>query len=191
MNHSAIIFDLDGTLTISNLDFDQVRSEIGVTGPILEAMQSMNPQERERAATILHRHEFEAAKIACLQDGARETIDACKTRGHPVAILTRNSRASAGRILERFEIKVDMLRTREDGAIKPSAEPVLAICSELGADPARSWMIGDYLFDIEAGLAAGTTTVLIVDGKPVPQYADKAHHVIGRLADLLELLDTH
>ena len=105
-----------------------------------------------------------------------------------VARVERKTLKGFSRILERFEIKVDMLRTREDGAIKPSAEPVLAICSELAADPKRSWMIGDYLFDIEAGLAAGATTVLIVDDKPVPAYADKAHHIIRRLDDLLALL---
>ena len=190
MKQSAIIFDLDGTLTKPNLDFDDIRSEIGVTGPILEAMQSMSPQDLERARSILQKHESEAADTACLRDGARETVDACSRRGHPVAILTRNSRDCARRILERFEIKVDMLRTREDGAIKPSPEPVFAICRELGADPRQSWMIGDYLLDVEAGLAAGATTVLIVDDTSIPEYADRAHHLIHRLADLLSLLDS-
>ena len=32
---------------------------------------------------------------------------------------------------------------------------------ELCADPRRSWMIGDYLFDILSGKAAGTKTVLM------------------------------
>jgi phosphoglycolate phosphatase-like HAD superfamily hydrolase len=49
-------------------------------------------------------------------------------------------------------------------------------------------MVGDFLFDIQSGRAAGTRTVLMIGDAPRPQFADQADHVIRRLPQLLPLL---
>ncbi len=189
MNRSAVIFDLDGTITRPYLDFDEIRAEIGVKGPVLEALAEMDPDSRRRAEAVLLRYEREAARNATLQEGAVEVIDACRAGGRAVAILTRNTRATVEFILESHSITVDALRTREDGAIKPSPVPVLSICEELRADPRSSWMVGDYLFDILCGRDAGTRTVLMVGDREIPDFADRADHVIRRLTELLRIID--
>lgn len=188
MPRSTIIFDLDGTLTKPCLDFDRIRAEIGCTGPILEAMARMSPAEQARADAIVLKHERVAADNAELFDDAVEIVARIRRSGRPVAILTRNSRATVETVLRKFGIEVDALRTREDGAIKPSPAPVLSICEELRADPRESWMVGDYLFDIHSGRAAGTRTVLMIGDGERPDYADQADHVIRRLAELIPLL---
>lgn len=189
MDRSAVIFDLDGTLTRPYLDFDAMRAELGVEGPVLEAMAEMDPASRQRAEAVLLRHEQEAAENAVLQEGAVEVIEACRARGFAIAVLTRNARPTVNLVLRKHGITIDALRTREDGAIKPSAEPVLSICEELYADPRRSWMVGDYLFDIMSGRAAGAHTVLMISDKPIPDFADQADHVIRRLAELLPIIE--
>ncbi len=189
MTRSVVIFDLDGTITKPYLDFDVVRAKIGVEGPVLEAMADMDPASRRRAEEVLLRYEREAADNATLQDQAVEVIDACRARGYAVAILTRNARPTVKIVLDKFGIKVDALRTREDGDIKPSPLSVLSICEELSADPRRSFMVGDYLFDILSGRDAGTRTVLMVGDGPTPEFADQADYVIRRLPELLPLLD--
>jgi len=190
MGHrSAVIFDLDGTLTKPYLDFDAIRREIGIaSGTILEAVAAMPPTERPRAEAILQRHEWDAAHNATLHDGAAETVAACRAGGHSVAVLTRNARAVVDFVLRRFGLVFDAIRTREDGAIKPSAEPVLSICEQLKADPSQSWMVGDYLFDILSGQAAGARTVLMIGDGERPEYADKADFVIRRLPELLPIV---
>jgi HAD superfamily hydrolase (TIGR01509 family) len=190
MTRSAVIFDLDGTLTRPYLDFDAIRAEIGIaSGPILEAMARMTPAERESAETVLTRHEWDAARNGALYHGAVEVVAACRERGFPTAILTRNARAIVRYILDKHGFVFDAIRTREDGAIKPSAEPLLSICEELGADPRGSWMVGDYLFDIMSGEAAGADTVLMIGDSPVPEFAARADHVIRELRELLTILD--
>jgi HAD superfamily hydrolase (TIGR01509 family) len=187
---SVVVFDMDGTLTKPILDFDAIRAEIGgIDGPILEALESLSPERRIEAQQIVRRHETDAVERAELYDGAVEVMSDCRSRGHAVAILTRNSRQNLNRIMKRFDFRVDASRTREDGAIKPSPDGILSICDEVGGDPRRSWMVGDYLFDILSGLRAGAKTVLMIGDDPVPDYADQAHHVISRLADLLPILD--
>ena len=190
MTRSAVIFDFDGTLTVPYLDFEAIKAEIGVeAGPILEAMERMTPAEQDRAAAILNRYEEEAAHAAELHDGAVETIAELRRRGHPVGVLTRNVRHWVQVVMERFGLQVDALRTREDGAIKPAPDGVLALCQQLEAAPARSWMVGDYLFDILAGRAAGTQTVLMIGDREPPDFAGEADHVIRTLPEMLALVD--
>ncbi len=187
---AAVIFDLDGTLTKPYLDFDGIRREIGIaSGPILEAIAKMDAAARIDAEVILLRHEWDAAKNGALYEGAVETVAECRTRGYGVAILTRNARAVVDYILAEHGFVVDTIRTRENGAIKPSAEPIFSICRGLQADPLRSWMVGDYLFDILSGKAAGTRTVLMIGDGPVPEYAPQADHVIRRLPELLAIVE--
>ena len=185
---SAVIFDLDGTLTKPDLDFDTIREEIGVEGPILEAMVSMTPEQRERSESILARYERDATRRAELHEGAIDVIRTFREAGYPVAILTRNSRRNLDEILDRFGIEVDAVRTRDEGAIKPSAEPVLSLCRELRVEPGESWMIGDYLFDIQSGKGAGAKTVLMLGDRERPDFADEADHTVTRLRDLLPLV---
>ena len=190
MSRSAVIFDFDGTITKPVLDFARIRDEIGIVeGPILEAIASWPDTDRGRALSILERYEWEAARDATLQEGAAAVIASLRERGHPVAILTRNARAMVEHVLETFDIVVDAMRTREDDAIKPSPEPVLSLCDELSADPTTSWMVGDYLFDILSGEAAGTHTVLMIGDGSRPDFADRADHVISRLDEMFGLLD--
>jgi HAD superfamily hydrolase (TIGR01509 family) len=188
----AIIFDLDGTITLPILDFDVIRREIGLPThprtPVLEALGQMTPEARAAAEAILLRHEEAAARSSELQDGAAEVIAAIRKRGIPVALLTRNSRLSAETVLARHGLAVDCVYTREDGPVKPAPDSVLAICRKFGAAPRDAWVIGDYLFDLQAGNAAGATTVLIIGDGPVPEYAAQAVHVIRSLRELPGLL---
>ncbi len=185
MNRSAVIFDLDGTLTKPYLNFDLIRAEIGITsGPILEAVYAMSPSERARAETILMRHEWEAAHNCELHEGAVEIVAQFRRKGHPVALLTRNTRPVVEHILDMHGFRFDAIRTREDGAIKPSAEPVFSLCEELGAGLAQSWVVGDYLFDLQSGRSAGTRTVLMIGDDKLPSFASLADHVIRRLLEL-------
>lgn len=189
-SRSAIIFDLDGTLTRPYLDFDGIRAEIGLLkGPILEGIERLPEAERVRAHHILENHERRAAEGSELQEAAAEVIATCRAAGHPVAIMTRNSRVCTDHVLRMHRLTVDFIRTRDDGAIKPSPEPVHAICKSLSTDAVRSWVIGDYLFDIQSGARAGTGTVLMIGDDERPAYAAEANHVIRRLSELLRILE--
>ncbi len=185
----AIIFDLDGTLTVPALDFDAIRGELGLEKqPLLEAMERMDGVRRAQALALLERHERDAAHNSVLQDGAVEMLNELRRRGHPLAILTRNARRWVQVVLDKHGLRFDAIRCRDDGAIKPSAEPVLALCRELDRSPQESWLVGDYLFDIQSGQAAGCTTVLMLGDRARPDYADLADHAIRRLPELLGLL---
>jgi HAD superfamily hydrolase (TIGR01549 family) len=183
-----VIFDLDGTLTVPVLDFDLMRAEMGIaSGPILEALDRMDAAERERAEHVLHRHEEAAATGSVLRPGATDCLESLRSGGWPVAILTRNARRWTQVVLERHRLTVDACWTRDDGEVKPSPHAILELCRRCGREPVRSWMVGDHLFDIQCGRAAGCRTVLVVDDE-TPPYAEQADHVIRELETLVELI---
>ncbi|NLX20985.1 MAG: HAD family hydrolase [Phycisphaerae bacterium] len=189
---AAVFFDMDGTLTKPCFDFDAIRREIGLPKepwmPILEALELMPADERRRAEAILLRHEAEAAETCDLWEDAVEVVSRLRGAGLRTALLTRNSRQSAERVLARHGLSFPIVHTREDGPIKPAPDPVLAVCRQLDVPPAKTWVVGDYLFDLQSGNAAGARTVLMIGDAPRPVYADQADFVIRRLSELLGLL---
>ncbi len=186
----AVIFDMDGTLTQPAIDFDRIRAEIGIeSGTILEALEAMNPDQRSRADGIIEEHERVAARDSELQDGVHEVLDFLRAGGIRTAIATRNSRPSVRTVLDKHQLHVDHIHTREDGAVKPSPQPVLDICKYFQIAPESSWMIGDYVYDIQSGNAAGATTVLFAADGSMPEAVQQADHVIRNLLELITILN--
>ena len=187
----AVIFDLDGTLLHSDLDFDLIRRQIGIAeGPVLEALETMSAADRLRAIEILEQHESQAAREARLNVHAHEVFAALAERGIKTALLTRNSRASVKTAMDRHNLKFDFVCSREDslGKIKPSPEPVLAICAALDVRPADTLMVGDYLFDLQSANTAGALSVLLRNDRNA-EFIPFAWRVIDQLNELLDLLD--
>jgi HAD superfamily hydrolase (TIGR01509 family) len=183
----AVIFDLDGTLTVEELDFDAIRREIGVEGPILEALERLEPAARTRAVAVLEHHELRAALRARLRPHAAETLAELRRRGVATAVLTRNSRASLETVLAATGLAVDATRTREDGAVKPSPQPVLDLCARLGVEPASTLVVGDYLFDLEAARRAGAIAVLLRNDRN-GAFEAAAAKVVRDLREVLSLV---
>ncbi len=183
-----VIFDMDGTLTLPALDFDRIRAEIGIeSGTILEALEQMSGERLTRAHEIIARHERVGAEQSQLYEGVHEVFEHLRERGVLIAIVTRNSRKSARTVMDLHDLDVDLLYTRDDGRVKPSPEPVLRTCERLSAAPERSWVVGDYVYDIQSGRQAGCRTVLMLGERDRPEFADLADHVIRDLRELIEI----
>ena len=185
----AVIFDMDGTLTRPAIDFDRIRAEIGIdSGTILEALEAMTLDQRSRAHSIIEEHERVAARDSELQDSVREVLEHLRVGGIRTAIATRNSRPSVRTVLQKHQLHVDHIHTREDGPVKPSPRPVLDICEYFQIAPESSWMVGDYVYDIQSGNAAGATTVLFTADGAQSGAAEQADHVICKLSELITIL---
>lgn len=175
----AVIFDLDGTLVDSRLDFAAMRAEMGLpTGiPILESLKDLPPLERARHEEILLRHEWEGARAAVLFPGAASLLNELTNRGYPLAIVTRNAREPAINCLERLGIlpHFSQVIAREDGPHKPDPWAIQHICQTWNRPPSQTAMVGDFHFDLRAGRNAGAWAVLFTAGQPVETIED--HHL--------------
>ena len=58
-------------------------------------------------------------------------------------------------------------------------------CCRLPVTPTSAVMIGDYLHDLRAGKAAGTSTVLVHPGgiSPWPEFTDRCVAALDELCD--------
>ena len=186
---------MDGTLTDSPLDFARIRAECGVpTGrPVLEHLAGLPEPERGRAEAVLAEHERRAAAECVLRDGAREVIEGLRTRGLKTALLTRNSAESVRTVLARFALEFDCWLSREDAEPKPSPDAVLKIARRFGMRPQEMLVVGDYVFDMQAGRAAGARTAFVRNAKVLGLPAAtglpaEADFVISDLHELLDLV---
>ena len=185
----GVIFDMDGTLIEPLLDFAAIRAELGISPGlgILEAIQAMPPQRREKVYAVLVAREVDAALKAPLRPGATETLQAVRNAGLKTALLTRNVREAMETVLSRFALVFDLAWSREDGPIKPEPDGILRACRRLRIRPERTACVGDFRYDIEAANAAGAVSVLLApQGKP--DFADQADYVITSLDELPPLL---
>lgn len=192
MSIKAVIFDLDGTITQPYFDFDAIRQEMGLSknsGPVLESMQKMTHQQRQRAEQILHFHEQKAVTKSRLNPGAKQTLDTLREAGISIGILTRNRRHNALAIARKHNLKFDAIVDREDGPVKPDAFGVLRICQQFGVQPAETLVVGDYLFDLLSAKAAGAVAVLLANHQKADEFIKHADFRIEKLDQILQIIE--
>lgn len=185
----GMVFDLDGTLIDSALDFDRIRSDMGLPRgkPILEALATVpEGSDKDRMRSVLRSHELAGAERASLFPGVDETLVFLREQNIPTAILTRNSRESTEIVLRRLALQFDRVLTREDAPPKPDPTGLIAICRHWRVNPEAIPFCGDYRFDLEAGRAAGMPTVLYAPGD-LPDYAPLADHLLPCFTRFAEL----
>ena len=185
----AIAFDLDSTLTRPYLDFRRLRQQINLpAGDILKWLAELPPMKKVQALAIIEEFEQDGVKNVSWNDGAPETLEAVQTMGLPLAIVTRNSRASLVAVCHRLGIEVDLLVAREDAPPKPDPRCLHYTAERLGVPVEHLLVVGDYRHDMDAGRAAGAMTVLLTNGQ-TPAWPVEADLVIERLVELLTYLD--
>jgi HAD superfamily hydrolase (TIGR01509 family) len=158
----GVIFDLDGTLVDSRLDFEAMRREIGLARgmPVIEGVLARPDGEKARGWEIVERHERIGADTATVIPGVRELLDELCRRNVHVAVVTRNGRTFAHQTLTRLRLPIELVMARDDAPPKPNPHALLKILDAWQLPATRTAMVGDFRFDLEAGRAAGMRTVL-------------------------------
>jgi HAD superfamily hydrolase (TIGR01509 family) len=159
------IFDLDGTLTVSAHDFEHIRRELGLEPqvPILEALHAMPEDEAAPLWDALNELEFYYAGKASIMQGANDLLQRLHDDGRQLAILTRNTMPVVTHTLEACSIDqffpLDHILDRDSCIPKPSPDGIQRLLRFWQADADDTVMVGDYLYDLEAGKGAGVATI--------------------------------
>ncbi len=99
--------------------------------------------------------------------GAAETLEALRRRGKKLAVVTSRRMLTTGPFLDQLGLRefFSLIVTPEDtDRHKPHPEPALLALRRLGAKAEASVFIGDAVFDIQCGKAAGMETVFVTWG---------------------------
>lgn len=210
----AVLFDLDGTLVETNIDFPQMKREVialaaeygldttgmfkmdilavvDATAQALTSQGRLNEARisRKRAMKVLEDIELIHAAGTREVPFARELVAALRTRGAGIGIVTRNCRRASEMSLRITAIVPDVLVSRDDCVRhKPHPDPIHRALQLLGAKAANSVMVGDHTMDIESGKAAKMKTIGFLREDRPPDFFDRIHpDYVAR--DMKEVLD--
>jgi HAD superfamily hydrolase (TIGR01549 family) len=155
----AFVFDLDGTVVDSKLNFDEMRKDLGYPkgAPILEHLETLSdPTEIKQSHEIIHKHELIGAQNSTIIDGYLELHNYLKKEGYKLGLLTRNSTPVTNLTLNKFDLEFDCVLTRDDCAPKPRPDGLLKMQELWNIKSEEMIYIGDFLFDLETAKNAGS-----------------------------------
>lgn len=161
------IFDMDGTLTLAVHDFEAIRAMLGLPAgsEILETLAALPPVKARPLWQRLDEIEMDLAGRATAAPGARALLAALRSRGARLGILTRNSVRAAHETLRVAGLQAYFdsrwVLGREGAVPKPDPHGIRTLLSRWQASPSRTVVVGDYLFDLQAGRSAGAATVYV------------------------------
>ncbi len=188
------IFDLDGTLTVAAHDFDAIREQLGMQPgqPIVKSLSAMPHSQSEPLKKKLQSIEIKIAQNARPAPGAESLLDALKTLGCRIGLLTLNTRENAWITLQTLKIAhhfdESFVIGRWCAPPKPSPEGILKMVKQWGIHPEETVVVGDYLFDLQMGRAAGSGTIHVdLTGKSQwPELTDLHCISLNELRDRLK-----
>lgn len=212
----AFLFDLDGTLLDSvyqhvtswqealracgvSLSVWRIHRRIGMSGGLF-----LNALQRETGLTLdgatlsrlsaLHEERYlERVTSVVPLPGARELLRTLSTLHVPYAIATSGLLSVAGAGLEMLELPAEVPVVTRDQVerAKPDPDLFLAAASRLGADPTKSFVVGDSVWDLLAAQRAGALGIGLLSGGYGSEelQAAGAYRVYQDPADLLSHIE--
>lgn len=159
----GVIFDLDGTLVESSLNFSKMRDQIGCPDnqDILDYIDTLPEVQKTHASSLILQHEIEDAKTAKILANGESMISQVMSANLPIAIVTRNCRQATQTKLANNHINISLVLTREDAPAKPNPTALLQIAKLWDIAPQDLLYVGDYIYDQQAAENAGMQWFLV------------------------------
>lgn len=189
----GVIFDLDGTLVSSELNFSLIKAQVGCPAEqdLLDYIEQLpSPYMREEAMNIVHQHELLDAQSAKLLPGVVEAVKALQAKNIPMAIVTRNFDKAATLKLQNNPLPIETVLTRTDAPAKPDPSALLTVATQWEMPVDNVIYVGDYLYDIQAAHNANMRACLYAPDA-TPGYAEQADFVIHAFDELVSLVESY
>ena len=184
------IFDLDGTLTQPIHNFEQIRKTIGIPGntPILEYIRTLPTKTAADVDGKLQDIELELAHQAKAEVDAVEFLNQLSLLKYRLGVVTRNTAKIARLTLKTAGLlkyfSNECIFGRDNAIPKPSPAGIQRLLTLWNESPDNTVMVGDYLFDLQAGKAAGTKTVYL-DRKGLSAWTELADISVSNFNELV------
>lgn len=212
MNIKHICFDLDGTLvdskttilksTIAALEElnieatipeDNFTKMIGMHFIDIFNELKINVPDFNKFISIYKSLYFNFIDDSIPFPNATEVLKHFKEKGIKTSLLTTKAQDQADKIIDHFGFRESLsyvMGRRNGVAHKPSAEPLLIICDELGIHPSETLMVGDTELDINCGKNARALSCGVTYGYRTEENLKKYNpdFLIDDISELKDLL---
>lgn len=215
---AAVLFDLDGTLVDTAPDFvrilnqlrsadnlpplpyDLIRSQVSNGARALVKLGFDLPENSDAFAakleSLLKLYEKELAQESRLFNGLNEALELLELHDVPWGVVTNKPSRYTIPLLKGLKLDqrcaVAVCPDHVENK-KPHPEPLLTACEWISVPPSQTLYVGDHARDIEAGRAAGNTTIAAAWGylSPGENVSDwQADFILHTPQELHHLLTT-
>lgn len=216
MKYKNILFDFDGTLAdtregilrtvqgtlermgLAPADPAEVVKTIGL--PLTECFRraTSTPESRIEEAAQVYRDIFPMLALDHITrfDGVLETLGELQSRGMVMAIVSSRHHISLDPLVEQLGIISFIPLSQvygEDERLRPKPAPDLAlsILKEMQLEASETLVVGDTVYDLMMGSAAGCHTCGVTYGNQGREQLATAspNYIIDRFPDLLSLIE--
>lgn len=210
----AVLFDLDGTLVDTNINFPAMKRAVlhhaqqaGASTANIEDFDILSIVDQagrqlpcsgnlyvKDAWDLLEDIEMKHAWTARVKPHAPELLLDMASRGWRLGIVTRNCRRATDHLLTLLPDVFSATLAREDTPrVKPDPLHLTNALAQLDRPASSALMIGDHFMDIEAGKAAGLRSIALLYRNPAGHFDPVGPDcVFSDLAELHSaLLDAH
>lgn len=211
MADKLIIFDLDGTLIDSSQDICNAINDTivplnapavsiaqtkelvgeGITAlmqKVLGELYKRQPSTEELSdivQTFKTHYRRQLTRYTYLYDGVLETLQ--ELADFKKVIVTNKEKSMSDEIVKALQIEqyFEFLVGPETvGAKKPSAVPLRYCMDKLNIQASQTVIVGDSVYDIEAGKLAGIKTIAVTYGFKAPHTLKDADILINHMSEL-------
>ncbi|MEG1799645.1 MAG: HAD-IA family hydrolase, partial [Synergistaceae bacterium] len=167
---SAFLFDWDGVIADTKLDFTPIRERYygGRRAMLLEEASTLAPDERESLMNDLRSLELKGAENAVHVPGAPELLDRLVAQNIPFAVISRNCTESIEAAAEKIGVKLpEHVWSRDNSEwVKPDPRSLTHAAAVLGVPIHETVFIGDFIYDLQCARRAGVRSVLVQRDEP-------------------------
>ncbi len=190
MKVSGILFNFDGTLIQSSINFKEMKSEIiSLLGSLGATVNGLTPEKATveivdegikrlrlkgrndefmfKVEKIMDSFELKGVNNAKVIPGIQESLRKLKERNYKLAIITRSCKEYTKKVLERTGLSnfIDLSLSRDEVENpKPSAEHLLKALENLNLKPEEALMVGDHKLDYISAKKAGVKFIGVLTG---------------------------
>ena len=208
-----IVFDLDGTLIQSNIDYMGIRDEVremlkDIVTPdeykiiketpttILKLVELVKTKDTlgglfEKAWLIVEEAERIGYEEAKIDDDVHSTLSKLRLQNFKIAIFTNNSRELTDYGMKKFELDqyTEVVITRDDvKEAKPNPEGLIKIMNHFNKSTGQTIFIGDSWLDAETAQVAGVDFIYF-GGSSAPGTRRKKIEVNKTVNKISEILN--
>ena len=158
------IFDMDGTIFESYLDWPRIKEELDINtknGNILKEIYKENGVDYERLQTLESYEEYNTLKTKPIK-GISECLKYLESRDIKTALITNNNKKNTDFLLRKFNLGFDTVITREMRLWKPGPDAFFYVMKLYNCKADEVISIGDSHYDIKAPKGANIPGIFII-----------------------------